>query len=76
MRGEISASQIINPRAPSGINKGTSDPIETLQMHNRRRDNLRLFLQEMACLLGSVTEEYYNDIVYFRSSLYPVAQTT
>ena len=59
-----------------GIDEATSDLIETVRVCNRRKDNSRLFVQAMACLLGPVAEEYYNEIVSFGSPMYPVAQTT
>ena len=59
-----------------GLDKATSDLIETVRVCNRRQGNSRLFVQAMACLLGPVAEEYYNEIVSFGSPLYPVSQTT
>ena len=59
-----------------GLDKAASDLIETVRLCNRRQGNSRLFVQAMACLLGPVAEEHYNEIVTFGSPLYPVSQTS
>ena len=58
-----------------GRDKLDSDLIQTIRVCNRKKGNASIYIQALACLLGPVAEEYYNEIVTFGSPLYPLSET-
>ena len=58
-----------------GIDKSDLDLIQTIRVCNRKKGNASVCIQALACLLGSVVEEYYNKIITFGSPLYPISET-